>query len=123
MDANPRLLAKLDELEQQFAELDSQLADPAAMSDHERARDLSIKRAALEPTVEQYRRWKRAQAQIAEHRQIIAEQADAELVELARAELPELEQTSEALLEQVTSELVTADDRAVGSVILEVRAG
>ena len=46
-----------------------------------------------------------------------------ERLTLARAELPELEGRATGLLEEVKSRLVNADDRRVGSVILEVRAG
>ncbi len=62
------------------------------------------------------------QDQLAEHEQLAAGD-DAELAELARAELPELRQRAEALTQELTNELVTAEDRAVGAVILELRAG
>lgn len=122
-DAVDNLIAKLDELARQYDELDGQLADPAVASDHERVRQLGMKRAALAQVVGKFRDWQQAQKQIEEHEQIIAEAADAELVEIARAELPELRQQTEQLLAAASNELVTADDRAVNKVILEIRAG
>ena len=44
-------------------------------------------------------------------------------MELASSELPELTREARQLIEAIANELVTADDRSVGSVILEVRAG
>jgi len=120
---NPNLLAKLDELRARFDDLGRQLADPAVVSDHEKLRDLGIKRAAIAGIVERYARYTRLADDLAEARQIIADGEDDELVEMATAQVPELERESEALLESIASELVTADDAAVGSVILEVRAG
>ncbi len=117
------LIAKLDDLAAQFADLETQLADPAVNADHQRVRDLSIRRAALEELVVRYRRWQALRAQIEEHEQIIADGEDPELTALAREELPALSEQAETLLEEIASELVIADDRAVGSVILELRAG
>ncbi|MEM7624897.1 MAG: PCRF domain-containing protein [Planctomycetota bacterium] len=124
---NANLIAKLDELSQQFDDLEQQLADPAVMSDHEAVRRVSVKRAAIAGIVERYRQYAKLVADAAESRAIIdagtSGAEDAELVEMAKDELPELETRSAALLEEISGELVTADDAAVGSVILEVRAG
>lgn len=117
------LLSKLDELSGQFDELDRQLSDPAVMGDHEQVRKISIKRAAIADLVEQYRRYRKLRSDLEDNEQLVADAEDAELVELAKAELPELREQSERLLEAISGKLVTADDAAIGSVILEVRAG
>ena len=52
---NQRLISKLDELAEQFAALGAELLTPAVMNDHNAVRRLSVKRAALAPTVEKYR--------------------------------------------------------------------
>ncbi len=130
-DLDPvKVLAKLDELAGQFDALDKQLADPAIMNDHEQIRKLSVKRATLVGLVEQYRRYQAIAQEIAASQQLVAagtrEDADEEdraIAELAESELPELGQRAEALLDEISGELVTADDAAIGSVILEVRAG
>jgi peptide chain release factor 1 len=121
--ANPNLLRKLDELDQQYEDLNQQLLDPDVMADHRQVRSLSIKRAALEPVVTDYRRYRETQAQLQEHHQVIEEADDAELAELARQELPQLQHDAQSLLETVQRRLVTADDQSVGSIILEVRPG
>ncbi|MEZ6244094.1 MAG: PCRF domain-containing protein [Phycisphaerales bacterium] len=118
----PSVLAKLDELDAQFAQIERSLEDPAVASDHTKLRDLSIKRAALAPVVEGYRRFGALSAEAQELRAALTGD-DAELAELARAELPEVEQRASEEIERVKARLVTADDRRVGSVILEIRAG
>ena len=120
---NPNLIAKLDELSQQFDELEAQLADPATMSDHEAVRRLSVKRAALAKIVERYRGYAKLVAEAQDAREIVDAGEDDELVAMAKEELPELESRAAGLLEEISGELVTADDAAVGGVILEVRAG
>lgn len=117
------LLLKLDQLASEFDQLGAELQDPQVLADHEQVRALSVKRAAMADMVEQYRRQQALQRQIRENEQLIAEAADPELAELAQAELPVLRQQAEQLLEQIASDLVTAEDRVVGSVMLEVRAG
>ena len=122
-DPNPNLIAKLDELSKQYDALGEQLNDPAVISDHKQATRISVKRAALSGIVERYREYQKQQQDLAEAREIIADGSDAELVELAKEQVAETEQASADAIEQIASELVTADDAAVGSVILEVRAG
>ncbi len=122
-DPNPKLIAKLNALSEQFAEVESQLADPGVVADHEQVRDLGVKRAAISGIVGRYAQYRRLMADITESRQIIAAGDDAELVAMAREQLHELESESAAMLEAIAAELVTADDATVGSVIVEVRAG
>ena len=117
------LIRKLDELDIQYESLVAQLLDPEVLQDHRSVRTRSIKKAALEPVVLDYRAWRDALAQIEELRGVISENADEELVVLAKGELPDLESRAELLIESVQKKLVHADDQSVGSVIIEVRAG
>jgi len=112
-DANPNLLAKLDELATQFDELERQMADPAVVSDHEKLRELGVKHSAIARIVERYRAYLKLAADLDESRQIIEANEDAELVELAREQMPELEQQASALLDEIAEELVTAEDAAL----------
>jgi peptide chain release factor 1 len=117
------LLPKLDELAAQYDDLGRQLMDPDVLADHVRVRALSIKRAALEPIVLRLREWRETTAQIEANRELAAGAEDEELRALAREELPELEAAADALMEAIQTRLVRADDDAIGSVILEIRAG
>lgn len=114
---------KLDELSDQHAEIGRQLEDPGVLADHVRVRDLSIRRAALEPVVQGYRRYLALLAEIGELRAAIAPGGDADLAELAREELPILEARADAEIARVKAALVQSEDRRVGSIIMEVRAG
>lgn len=122
-DANPNLIAKLDELSEQYDALEQQLNTPEVIADHKAATRISVKRAALSGIVERYNEYKQQQDDLAEANAIIADDSDEEMVAFAKEQLAEIEANSTTLLEGIASELVTADDAAVGSVILEVRAG
>ncbi len=120
------LIDKLEALRTQFDELERQLADPAVVSDHERVRALSVKRAAIAGIVEKYGVYCDEIEALEEAREIVdagPQGEDAELVELAADQLRVLESSTAETLDAIAAELVTADDAAVGAVILEVRAG
>jgi peptide chain release factor 1 len=101
------LIRRLDEIERQHAALEAQLLEPEVLSDHRQVRALSI-RSGLE--------------------QMIASQgkstsADRELLEMVEEELPRVRERAERTLHAIQKRLVTSEDQAVASVILEVRAG
>lgn len=120
--ATDRLIARLEDLREQYGGIEQQLADPAVLADHEQVRRLGIKRAALADIVQRYRRYRDLQAQIEEAGAIVADGEDADLLELAREELPGLKREAEALLGSIAGELVTVADAEVGSLILELRS-
>ncbi len=121
-DFHSRLIGKLDELAAQYNQIQGQLMEMEVVSKPAILRDLGIKRAALEPVIRQYEQYQKLAQQIQENTEIIEQEDDAELIAMAREELPALKLEADTLLEAVTGELVTADDKSVGSVIVEIRA-
>ncbi|MFM9996688.1 MAG: PCRF domain-containing protein [Phycisphaerales bacterium] len=122
--AIPEALArKLDELDGQLTALDAKLNEPAVLADHRAVRDVSIQKSAIAPVVEDYRRYKLLTKEAAALASALRAEEDAELAQMAREEIPRLHAEAATLLEQVKSKLVTSDDRRIGSVMLEVRAG
>ncbi len=116
------LFAKLDELANELAEIDGRLGDPSVTADTDRMIALSTRRAVLEPIVEQYLAY-RATCDEVEALRELSDDDDAGVAQMAAAELPEKQAAAEATLEKLKGDLVTSDDRAVGAVILEIRAG
>jgi len=117
------IASKLEQLRVQYADLGRRLEDPVVLADHHAVRDLSIKRAALEPVAAGFDRYRSATREIAELRSALESGDDPELAEMARAEIPELEARAQTEIEAVKAALVQSDERRVGSVIVEVRAG
>jgi len=119
---DPNLRTKLEQLDASYTELSDQLADPQVLADHRQVAALSIKRAAIEPVVEGFRAYNTLRAEAYELVQAI-DGDDEELALFAREELPQVESRANETIEQIKQTLVTSDDLAIGSVILEIRAG
>jgi peptide chain release factor 1 len=119
----PNVVHKLDDLATQHAEISAMLEDPTVLADHRRVRDLSVKRAALDPVVESYRSFRRVAQDAADLDAAMRPGGDKDLAALAADELPALHALGERLVREMTSRLVTSDDTRVGSIILEIRAG
>ncbi len=117
------LIDKLEEMTRTVAELDRQLADPQVAVSPTRLRDLSIRRAAIVRTVERYARYRALSQEAAELKRSLEAEQDAEYAQLARTEIEALESRADELIETIQEDLVTAEDRAVGAVVLELRAG
>jgi peptide chain release factor 1 len=117
------LVRKLDSMAHDLRLLDEQLSDGGVLTDHKKVRELSIKKAALEPIVQDWLSHRSLMKEAASLREVISGESDREMVALAKAELPDVERNAASALDRAKSALVNADDRTVGSVILEVRAG
>lgn len=121
-DIPVRVWEKLRAMDDEEKGLARQLEDPVVVSDHKKVRHVAIKRAALAPVVDGFRLIVKLEREVAEL-EAAANGSDAEFAALAREELPRLRSQGEAAVKNVLSGLVTSDDRKVGSVILEIRAG
>jgi peptide chain release factor 1 len=123
-DTSTTLIAKLDELENRYTEIEEQMNDPTVASDPMRSIALAKERSQLGRIVEPYRNYRKLTAQQSEARAIIDDPAgDADLKELAAAELDELGDAVEEALEEVKGLLVMSDEAEIDSVIVEIRAG
>lgn len=116
------LVRRLEEIESEHGRIESQLNDPAVLVQHTQVRALMIRRATIGSTVDAWRRWKSLRKDI-ESAAPLAADPDAAMAALAREEMRRAAHECDALLTQLVHDLVTADDRAVARLILEVRAG
>lgn len=124
VEQNDSVLAKLDEIEARYCEIETQIADPEIASDPAKVIPLSKEQGKLRSMVTKYRGYKQAVAGIEEARQILADSdADEDFKALARDEMQQLEATSKALIEEITNSFVMADDMHIDSIIIEIRAG
>lgn len=121
---NSSLLAKLDEFDARYSEIDTQLSDPAIACDIKKVIPLSKEQGKLRVMVEKYRDYKKAIAGIEDSEQMLEDpELDADFAELAKAEIEELSAKKDTLLEEIKETLVMADDVSVGSIIMEIRPG
>jgi peptide chain release factor 1 len=115
---------RLQEIESRYADLGTQLADPAVTGDPKRLRDLSREHSQLSQVVETAARLRRARRELAEARAMLAEGGDdAELLAMAQAEAGELEGTVATLEAEVKLLLLPRDPLDDRDAVVEVRAG
>jgi peptide chain release factor 1 len=118
------LLAKLDEIESRYSEIEKQLAGPLFVNDSTKLVALSKEQGKLKAIVTKYRQYRKAIADIEEAEQILSDgSADEDIKSLAKEEMQQLEDKKDILLEEITNSIVMADDMDIDSVIMEIRAG
>ncbi len=123
-EIDDRLIAKLEELSQRSDALNEQLADPAVATNPTKCIELAKELGRLKRLVEPYRVLRGVRADLADNRAMLEDRTeDADLRELAESEIPELQAKHDEILESLKSVMVTDDDAAIDSVILEIRAG
>lgn len=114
------MLDKLSGIEERYEELNNLLMEVG--NDYQRATELSIERAELEPLVMKARQYRQAISQIEDARTLETGD-DEELRQLAAAEIEELLPQVERLELEIKSMLLPQDVRDKRNVIMEIRAG
>ncbi len=118
------LLAKLEELDGRYSEIDRQISDPVVASDAGKFIPLSKEQGKLRPMVSKYREYKEVLSGIADTQSLLDdEKLEADFLALAREELAELNAKKDNLLGEIKDSLVMADDAGVDSIIIEIRPG
>lgn len=115
------MLDKLFGIEERFNELNRQLMEVG--EDYLRAAELNKERIDLEPIFNRAQEYRRSLSHLEEARTVLAENTDAEMVELAQMEIGELIPRIEMLEEEIKKMLVPKDARDDKNVIMEIRAG
>jgi len=119
-----RLLEQLGQTYRRFREIEEQMNDPAVASVAHKTVALSKERSRLLPMVEPYRQIVDIDSKIGQARTITEDTTqDPEFRDMAHEEMKDLQAKRGPIIEQIKSALVTSDDLAVSSVILEIRAG
>ena len=116
------LLRKLSETAARFDELQNQLNDPAVLTNVQKMVSITREAGKLEPVVNRYRDYLNSIKQVAELEEL-AKGGDKEMAELANSELPDAKAKADGQLESLKDEFVAAEDNAVDSFFLELRAG
>lgn len=117
------MLDKLMVLEDKYKELSEKVADPEIISDQPTWQKLMKENSELEPIVMKYREYRRVNETIAESKQILEEESDEDLRELAKMELSEAESQIVEIEDELKLLLVPKDPNDEKNVIVEIRGG
>ncbi len=116
----PSMRSRLEQLAHRLIEIDALLAEPDGADDLDRFRKLTRERAELEPVVEAFKAWQRAEADREGARELLS---DPEMKDMAEEELESAEARLEALEGELQVLLLPRDPDDDRSVFLEIRAG
>src|SRR6185437_2433924 len=122
-DLSQPLIRKLDEKLARFTQLRESMNDPDELSNSQKLIAISKESGQLEPVVGRYLAYCDVRKQVDELNALAANKSDAAMAELAAAELPETQAKANKLFESLKDEFVAAEDNAVDSFFLEIRAG
>ncbi len=117
------MLDKLEAIKERFEEVSQQITMPEVVSDMTKFTRLSKEYKDLEKIVHQYKNYKNVLSNIEGAKDIIANEKDEELRELAKEELDTLVPRREELESLLKELLIPKDPNDSKNVILEIRAG
>jgi len=117
------VLDKLENLEKRSLEIEAKLSDPQVISNNSLFRELAKEASEISVIVKEYRKYKKALADIDSAKSVLNETKDAELKELAQADLEDLEKQKSTCEEQLKYLLVPKDPRDSRNAVVEIRAG
>ncbi|MBO5799755.1 MAG: peptide chain release factor 1 [Paludibacteraceae bacterium] len=121
--ADSSLLERLDGLEHKFEEISTLITDPEVIADMKRFVKLNKEYRDLELIMKARKDYATALAHIKEAKEILAEEGDPEMREMAKMELEELEPKIPCMEEEIKLLLIPADPEDGKNAIVEIRGG
>ena len=121
--ADNSILSRLDGLKLKYEETGQKLTDPEVIADVKQFVQLKKEYKELEPIIETSERYRTALANLAEAKDILSNDKDEEMREMARGEITELEPAIEQMEEQIKLLLIPKDPQDSKNAIMEIRGG
>jgi peptide chain release factor 1 len=120
---NKLILDKLEGVKQRFEEVAKLISKPDIVADMKQYVKLNKEYKELEPIIDVYNEYRNILSNIENAREILSEDKDEELKEMAKTELEELNLKITPLEEKLKLLLLPADPEDNKNAILEIRAG
>lgn len=117
------ILQKLEGIKIRFEEVAQQIVDPDIIADMDRYVKLNKEYKDLEEVVNAYKKYKNVIDNIASSKEILENEEDPEMKEMAQMELDELLPKKEELDEEMKMLLIPKDPEDDKNAIIELRAG
>ena len=114
---------KLDFIVEKYKELSLKVSDPEVINDQPLWQKHIKEMGEMEPIVKEYEEYKKAKEELKDAKDIVENETDEEMRDLAKMEVNELEDRIEELEGELKILLLPKDPNDEKNVILEVRAG
>ncbi|MBP8992620.1 MAG: peptide chain release factor 1 [Bacteroidales bacterium] len=121
--ANDLILEKLSDVKKRFLEVGNLLTDATIVSDMDKYIKLNKEYKDLQPIIEAYDEYVLIISNIEDAKNILANEKDSELREMAKMELDDLQPKLEPLEEKIKLLLIPKDPEDDKNAIIEIRAG
>jgi peptide chain release factor 1 len=115
------MFERLADLESEFHKLDARLSEIYASGDQTAARDAGKRHAELAPLVEAYAAHRSAERDLAEARELLRSEGDAEMREFLKAEIESLQARLSGIEAELKEMLLPRDPNDGRNVIVEIR--
>ncbi|HEX38316.1 MAG TPA: PCRF domain-containing protein, partial [Candidatus Cloacimonetes bacterium] len=117
------LKSKVEELKQEYSELEKQLADPDIIAQLDLYRELSSRFKEISEIIDCAQELETTIEALEENREALKNEEEEELISLYREENSHLENKIEKLTRQLKALLIPKDENDVKNAIMEIRAG
>ncbi len=117
------MFEKLEDLVDRIDTINNMLTDPDVVSDQNKFRKLMKEQSDLTPIVEKYKEYKDAKQTIDDSLQMLEEESDEELREMAKEELNDAKSRLEVIEGELKILLLPKDPNDSKNVVVEIRAG
>lgn len=114
---------RLEELVDKLDTINNQLTDPDVVTDQNKFRKLMKEQSDLVPIVDKYKEYKDAKTTIENSLEILEEENDEELREMAKEEMNDAKSRLETIEQELKILLLPKDPNDSKNVIVEIRAG
>ncbi|MDO4912105.1 MAG: peptide chain release factor 1 [Lactobacillus sp.] len=116
-----KVMAQLESLVAHYEELQEMMADPEVINDTKRYMEISKEEADLREVVGKYRKYKSDKEELANLKELLASETDADLVEMAKAERSDLEDEVAKLEDEIKILMLPKDPNDNKDIIMEIR--
>ena len=117
------MFEKLDAVVDHYDELTRQVADPEIIANQSVWQKYMQEMGEIGPVVEKYREYRKAEEELSFAKEILENEDDEELREMAKAEVSDQTKNLEVLEEELKILLIPKDPNDEKNVIVEIRAG
>jgi peptide chain release factor 1 len=116
-------LQKIEEIKKEYEETRKELENQDNFSDSEKMKKLNQKFSSLGELVSKINQWESFKRQLQDNEEIISNESDEELVDMAKEENKELQSKIENVEKDLEFSLLPKDPNDEKDVIMEIRAG
>ncbi|MFH1215980.1 MAG: peptide chain release factor 1 [Pseudomonadota bacterium] len=117
------MFAQFDDIDEKLAELEGMLSDPAVLADQSEYRRVAREHSRVAKLHQLYTQYKKVTLDLAESQNLLHQEDDEEMRELAKNDIAELNARARQLEKNMRITLLPKDPNDEKNILLEIRAG